>query len=68
MDAVQEGLDRAGSTVKERLSREDGTTDRIVDLNKAGSDVGDAASDAAEAAERTLSDLSDAVPEVPRTP
>jgi hypothetical protein len=34
MDAVQDGLDRTGTAVKERLSREDGTTDRVVDLTE----------------------------------
>ena len=34
MDAVQERLNQAGTSVKERLSREDGTTDRIVDLTE----------------------------------
>jgi hypothetical protein len=34
MDAVQDQLDRAGTAVKERLNREDGTTDRIVDLTE----------------------------------
>ena len=65
MDAVQEQLDKAGAVVRDRLHRDEGSSDVIVDLTEGASDVAVAASNAAD---RATEGLSDAVPEVPRTP